>query len=192
MPRENKSFSKIKQTVTMTSTMGFSKQTESPKSPVLPSKPIQECNLENVVESKAPTVKDIVRLRYMRFRANDIESTIDFYTTIGMNVEFKSDQMPWINTNVVKKKNTTNQTQGKSKTVEIKEMVQTPKPKKKSIVGFSFKAPGSTSVDPNENIQIIFEKAETPGIVTVLDLTIINSPNQSLIVIINQLKIKVT
>jgi hypothetical protein len=163
MPRENKSILRPKQTVKMTSTMSsavsFAKK-DSVQDESLP-KVKKEVKVESVPEQKLPTAKDILKLRYMRFRAIDLDATIDFYTTIGMNVEFKSDQELWTDPNAVKRRNTTNQTPGRSKAAE---RVIAPKPSthKKAIVGLSFKAPGSTSVDQYENIQIIFEKDDKP------------------------------
>ena len=178
MPKENKSILRTKPTVTMTSTMSsavpFSKKAmTSTMSYAVPfskketvadeSKPkvVNEISFEGVPELKGPTAKDILRLRYIRFRALNIESTIDFYTAIGMNVEFKSEQELWTNPNAMRKRNTTNQIQGKSKAVE-KTMVIVPQTFKKMVVSLSFKVSGSTSMDPNENIQIIFEKEDRP------------------------------
>ncbi len=89
-----------------------------------------------------------------------MDATTDFYTTLGMNIDFKSEQGVWVNANQKKERNTTNQQQGKSKKDE--EPVKLPPvptfTAKKSLTGFSFRAPGSASVDPNDNIQLIFEK----------------------------------
>lgn len=170
MPRENKSILRTKQPVKVTSTMSsavsFARKESSALDPSHP-KVVKEVKIESVPEQKLPTSKDILRLRYMRFRSADLESTIDFYTTIGMNVEFKSDQEVWTNPNAIKKRNTTNQTQGKSKAVD-KERIIVPQTAKKAIVGLSFKMPGSTLVDPNENIQLIFEKEDKPVIVVII------------------------
>ena len=110
--------------------------------------------------TKQLTAKDIFRLRYMRFKSLDMEATLDFYQTLGMNLDFKSDQGVWINPNAnLKKGNTTNQTQGKSKKDTEPVRVALPPPSlKKMVVGFSFKAAGSTVSDPNDHIQLIFEK----------------------------------
>lgn len=106
------------------------------------------------------SAKDIFRLRYLRFATTDMDATVDFYTTIGMNLDFKSEQGVWVNAGLKDKRNTTNQQQGKSKKDE--EPIRLPPiatfTAKKSITGFSFRAPGSASVDPNDNIQLIFEK----------------------------------
>jgi hypothetical protein len=164
MPRENKSILRPKQTVKMTSTMSsavsFSKKDFIPDES-LP-KVGKEVKIESVPEQKLPTPKDILRLRYMRFRAVDLDSTIDFYTTIGMNVEFKSDQELWTDPNAGQRRNTTNQTPGRSKATERPKPVP-PKSQKKAVVGLSFKAPGSTSLEQYENIQIIFEKDDKPS-----------------------------
>jgi hypothetical protein len=162
MPKENKSILRTKPTVTMTSAMSsavsFSKKEPAP----VESKPkvAKEIKFEGVPEPKLPTAKDILRLRYIRFRSLDLELTIDFYTTIGMNVEFKSEQELWKNPNLMRR-NTTNQIQGKSKAVE-KNRVIVPQTFKKMVVSLSFKVSGSTSMDPNENIQLIFEKEDRP------------------------------
>lgn len=160
MPKENKSY-KTKPTVTMTSTMS-SAALLSRKETTIDAVQPKVGKESSVQELKQPTSKDVLRLRYMRFKCVDMESTIDFYTTIGMNVDFKSDQELWTNPTATKR-NTTNQTQGRSKVVEKdkEHIVISPLPKR-AIVGLSFKVPGSTSVDSNDNIQIIFEKDDSP------------------------------
>jgi hypothetical protein len=110
--------------------------------------------------TKQASIKDLFRLRYLRFLALDMDATIDFYTTIGMNMDFKSEQGIWVNPHQKKERNTTNQIQGKSKKDE--EPLRLPPlasfTAKKTVTGFSFRAPGSATVDPNDNIQLIFEK----------------------------------
>lgn len=158
-------------TSTMSSAMIFSKKEMT--SDVPQSRVVKEVKIDTVHEQKLPTAKDILRLRYLRFRSVDIESTIDFYSTIGMNVDFKSNQEVWTNPNMAKKRNTTNQTQGKSKTVEKEKTPVIIPPSKKGIVALSFKVPGSASLDANDNIQIIFEKEDkAPIIVKVMPLSI--------------------
>jgi hypothetical protein len=116
--------------------------------------------------------KEVLRLRYFRFKALDLEGTLDFYQTLGMNLDFKSEQSVWVNPlSKIKKSNTTNQTQGKSKKKDDEAdgklnhqapLLNTPSALnvliKKTVLGFSFKVPGSHIVDPNENMQLIFEK----------------------------------
>ena len=152
-------------TSAMSSAVAFSKK-EIPVA-IKPSQIVKETSkVESIPEQKLPSAKDILRLRYMRFKSLDIESTIDFYTTIGMNVDFKSNQGLWINQNTIKKRNTTNQVQGKSKVLETKERTIIPQAVRKAVVGLSFKVPGSATLDPNDNIQILFEKdANIPSIV---------------------------
>ena len=100
--------------------------------------------------------KDIFRLRYLRFKSHELDSTIEFYRLLGMNLDFKTEQNIWVNPNAAKFMNTTNQQSGK-----VKSEAQKAAPVslfKKFVIGFSFKAPGTTTNDPNDNMQLIFEK----------------------------------
>ena len=107
-----------------------------------------------------PSPKDVFRLRYFRFKSVDVDLTLDFYTTLGMNLDFKTEQTVWVNPNKpAKTRNTTNQMRLKKDDLKEDEGFRgLPIISKKMVLGFSFRSPGSVIVDPNENIQLIFEK----------------------------------